>query len=77
MTLAKLAKLARIHPSYTADVERGERNLSLLNILKLAAALRVVDGNLVKVLAWYDNEAGYTQSLVMHAIKAGNAAKNR
>jgi transcriptional regulator with XRE-family HTH domain len=36
-----LAKLARIHPSYLADVERGERNLSLLNILKLAAALRV------------------------------------
>jgi XRE family transcriptional regulator, regulator of sulfur utilization len=41
MTLAKLAKLAHIHPSYLADVERGERNLSLLNILKLAAALRV------------------------------------
>ena len=41
MTLAKLAKVADIHPSYLADVERGERNLSLLNILKLAAALRV------------------------------------
>jgi transcriptional regulator with XRE-family HTH domain len=41
MTLAELAKLAHIHPSYAADVERGERNLSLLNILKLAAALRV------------------------------------
>jgi XRE family transcriptional regulator, regulator of sulfur utilization len=41
MTLATLAKLARIHPSYLADVERGERNLSLLNILKLAGALRV------------------------------------
>ncbi len=34
---------------------------------------RVVDGTLVKVLAWYDNEAGYTQTLVEHAIKAGNA----
>lgn len=34
---------------------------------------RVVDGNLVKVLAWYDNEAGYTHTLVEHAIKAGNA----
>ncbi len=32
---------------------------------------RVVDGNLVKVLAWYDNEAGYTHTLVEHAIKAG------
>jgi len=41
MTLAKLVKLARIHPSYVADVERGERNLLLLNILNLAAALRV------------------------------------
>jgi transcriptional regulator with XRE-family HTH domain len=41
MTLAELAKRAHIHPSYLADVERGERNLSLLNILKLAAALRV------------------------------------
>lgn len=34
---------------------------------------RVVDGNLVKVLAWYDNEAGYTHTLVEHAIKAGNS----
>jgi transcriptional regulator with XRE-family HTH domain len=41
MTLAELAKRAHIHPSYAADVERGERNLSLLNILKLALALRV------------------------------------
>ncbi|HWU24333.1 MAG TPA: glyceraldehyde 3-phosphate dehydrogenase NAD-binding domain-containing protein, partial [Candidatus Paceibacterota bacterium] len=34
---------------------------------------RVVDGTLVKVLAWYDNEAGYTHTLVEHAIKAGQA----
>jgi glyceraldehyde 3-phosphate dehydrogenase len=34
---------------------------------------RVVDGNLVKVLAWYDNEAGYTHTLIEHAIKAGHA----
>jgi glyceraldehyde 3-phosphate dehydrogenase len=27
---------------------------------------RVVDGMLVKVLAWYDNEAGYSQTLVEH-----------
>jgi len=33
---------------------------------------RVVDGNLVKVLAWYDNEAGYTHTLVEHVIKAGS-----
>jgi glyceraldehyde 3-phosphate dehydrogenase len=31
-----------------------------------AEMVRVVDGNLVKVLAWYDNEWGYTHSLVEH-----------
>jgi glyceraldehyde 3-phosphate dehydrogenase len=34
---------------------------------------RVVDGNLVKVLAWYDNEVGYTESLVRHCLKAAHA----
>lgn len=34
---------------------------------------RVVDGNLVKVLAWYDNEIGYTESLVRHVIAAASA----
>ena len=34
---------------------------------------RVVDGTLVKVLAWYDNEMGYTESLVRHCIAAANA----
>lgn len=32
---------------------------------------RVVDGNLVKVMAWYDNEWGYTATLVEHAVKTG------
>jgi len=27
---------------------------------------RVVDGNLVKVLAWYDNETSYTHTLIAH-----------
>ncbi len=35
------------------------------------AFTRVVDGNLVKVLAWYDNEMGYTYTLVRHVIEAG------
>jgi len=30
---------------------------------------RVVDGNLVKVCAWYDNEMGYTHALVEHVIE--------
>ncbi len=33
---------------------------------------RVVDGNLVKVMGWYDNEMGYTYTLVDHVIKTGN-----
>lgn len=32
---------------------------------------RVADGNLVKVLAWYDNEIGYTHALIEHVIKTG------
>lgn len=34
---------------------------------------KVVDGNLVKVLAWYDNEMGYTYALVEHVVKASSA----
>lgn len=34
---------------------------------------RVVGPRLVKVMAWYDNEMGYTEALVRHAISAGNA----
>ncbi len=34
---------------------------------------RVVDGNLVKVLSWYDNEWGYVHTLVLHVEKAGRA----
>jgi len=36
---------------------------------------RVVDGDLVKVMAWYDNEMGYTSTLVEHVIKTGNTIK--
>lgn len=36
---------------------------------------RVVGGNLVKVMAWYDNEWGYTNSLVEHVIKTGATIK--
>lgn len=35
------------------------------------AFTRVAGGNLVKVLAWYDNEMGYTHTLVRHVIQAG------
>lgn len=36
---------------------------------------RVVDGNLVKVFAWYDNETSYTQTLVEHVAAVARLTK--
>lgn len=36
---------------------------------------RVVGGNLVKVMGWYDNEMGYTYTLVDHVVKTGESIK--
>lgn len=33
--------------------------------------VKVIDGDLVKVLSWYDNELAYSNTLVEHVIKAG------
>lgn len=32
---------------------------------------KVIDGDLVKVLSWYDNEWGYVKTLVEHVLRAG------
>ncbi len=37
----QLAELANIHRTYVGDVERGARNISLVNMTKIAAALGV------------------------------------
>ncbi len=34
---------------------------------------KVIDGDLVKVLSWYDNEWGYTTTLVKHVLLAANS----
>lgn len=39
-----LAAQAGLHRTYVADVERGERNISLENIVKLAQALQLTTG---------------------------------
>jgi transcriptional regulator with XRE-family HTH domain len=37
----KLAELCNLHRTYISSVERGKRNISLLNIEKIAKALNV------------------------------------
>ena len=39
LTQEELAEKAKIHRTYLSDIERGSRNLALINIEKLAAAL--------------------------------------
>ncbi|MCE9628905.1 MAG: type I glyceraldehyde-3-phosphate dehydrogenase [Candidatus Vogelbacteria bacterium] len=53
-------------PLVSSDII-GESHASLADL----AFTKVVGGNLVKVLAWYDNEMGYTHTLVDHVIKTG------
>jgi len=46
----KLAELADLHRNYVGGVERGERNVSLLNIVKLAHGLNVRVPKLVETI---------------------------
>ncbi|AOU95813.1 helix-turn-helix XRE-family protein [Achromobacter ruhlandii] len=42
-----MAERAGLHPNYVSSVERGERNLSIANIERIAAALDVTMAELV------------------------------
>lgn len=53
-------------PLVSSDIQ-GSRYASIADL----AMTRVVGGNLVKVMGWYDNEYGYTATLVDHVIKTG------
>ncbi len=53
-------------PLVSSDI-LGESHASIADL----EMTRVVGGNLVKVMGWYDNEMGYTHTLVEHVIKTG------
>ena len=57
-------------PLVSSDI-LGDSHASIADL----AMTRVVGGNLVKVLGWYDNEMGYTATLVQHVIKTGQSIK--
>ena len=48
MTQEKLAEKAHLHRTYIGMVERAERNITLINMQKIANALGVEIGDLVK-----------------------------
>lgn len=41
LTQEKLAEFADLHPNYISSVERGQRNISICNIERIARALGV------------------------------------
>jgi transcriptional regulator with XRE-family HTH domain len=48
LTQEALAGLAGIHRTYLSDIERGTRNVSLINIEKLAGALSTTMAELMR-----------------------------
>lgn len=54
-------------PLVSSDII-GDTHASIADL----AFTRVVGGNLVKVLSWYDNEMGYTNTLLKHVERTGS-----
>ncbi|MBI3408177.1 MAG: helix-turn-helix transcriptional regulator [Planctomycetes bacterium] len=50
LTQEDLAELAKIHRTYLSDIERGSRNLSLINIERIAHSLRQSISELFKAV---------------------------
>ena len=47
----ELAERCQLHRTYIGGIERGERNVALLNILKIAKALEISPGELLQGLS--------------------------
>jgi glyceraldehyde 3-phosphate dehydrogenase len=76
----KILKEAAAQPRWQKTFAVTEEPLVSTDILGLPygsiadlSLTKVIDGDLVKVMAWYDNEMGYTHTLLEHVLKAGNA----
>jgi len=54
LTQEELAERAGLHRTYIGGIERGERNVSLVNMLKLARALNL---KLSELVTGIDNES--------------------
>ena len=50
LTQEDLADKARIHRTYLSDIERGTRNVSLINIERVAAALSLPISELFRLV---------------------------
>mgnify|MGYP003676380644 CR=1 FL=1 len=55
-------------PLVSSDII-GDSRASIID----AEMTRVIGGNLVKVMGWYDNEWGYTSQMVRHAVARASA----
>lgn len=58
-------------PLVSSDI-LGESHASIADL----EMTRVVGGTLVKVMGWYDNEMGYTYTLVDHVVKTAASISN-
>lgn len=56
LTQERVAEAADLHPNYISSVERGERNISICNIERIAAALGVGMEALVVAVSTSESE---------------------